>query len=139
MRLKLYESHENIEYNIPVNLTDELLEKYIDIINQDFKEKIKYATDINVYDVAIIYNDENVIDRTYYFSKYSADIDVSINILSYLKNNSIGKVDIRKPIIKLRGNIENEFKYTTFNAIFNMDTKLYSILKMGLVKEEIYE
>ena len=114
--LELYENHENKTYNIPLNISSQLLEEYIKEANKNTKKLINQKLDI--YLVTLFNYDENMEG---YYSQMLEE-NCREDLLEYVKQSKNDQVDVTKPFMRIRmstvynGKYKNE-EYFTNNVL----------------------
>lgn len=102
--LVLYQNHNIIEYDIPLNISQDLLKEYVDMSNKraaDF-DKVYFR----VYN-ARIFNDNNYPDDFY---ELFIDDEIREYVKEYINNNQNEQVDVTKPLLVIYANAENDDK-----------------------------
>jgi len=121
IKLELYQNHDNIEYYIPLNISEDLLREYIDICNS---KAINIKKDyFRIYN-ARIYNQNNY-DESFY--EYIYEDEVRKYISDYINSNGVPNVDVTKPLLVIYASVETEnyeyehIKYFTNNVVELME------------------
>ena len=124
--LSAYSNHESKNYSIPINISKELFEKYVEAMN---KKTLKYKNNVFLVTDVEIFNYDEKISNDY--EKVSEN-DVHKYLREYIKNSNNEIVDVTKPLMKIRGgvNIVNsttnkiefiELEYFTNNVLEYMN------------------
>ena len=103
--LKLYKNHETITYSIPLNISKEFLQGYIDAANKQITEIVNH--DIDIYDVRLLN-----YERTK--AGYYQDIletKCREQLKKYILSNTYEQVDVTKPLMRIRLSVVEDGLY----------------------------
>lgn len=97
--LSVYSNHESKNYSIPINISKELFEKYVEAMNN---KTLKYKNNVFLVTDVEIFNYDEKISNDY--EKVSEN-DVHKYLREYIKNSNNEIVDVTKPLMKIRGGV----------------------------------
>ena len=102
--LVLYQDHDVVKYDIPLNISEELLTEYVNMSNAAVKEFKKAY--FNVYN-ANIYNYNNY---SYDLRELFVDKEISEYVKQYINSETNDTVDVTKPLLVIYAHAEKEYK-----------------------------
>ena len=137
MSLRMYTKHKNVSYQFPVTITKELYNKYREIVNRDFLNKIKNKRNLDIYNMEIISKyGSTITDERYYYGYNSKEQTALVNYLLGL--NTI-VVDDSKTMVKITGDADTERNSQRFSVVLNYEGELEEILKYFFARGGEYE
>ncbi len=113
INLRLYKNHKNITYSLPLNISKEFLQDYVDAANKKTAEVIDKNTDIYAvrlfnYERTMAGYYENILE-----SKCRKELE------NYVLNNKLDKVDVTKPMMRLRMSLVEDGLYKNVEYFTN--------------------
>ena len=113
INLRLYKDHENITYSLPLNISKEFLQDYIDAANRKMAE----VTDNNIDIYAIrLFNYERTMGSYY---ENILESKCREQLQDYVLNNKSEKVDVTKPMMRLRISLVEDGLYKNVEYFTN--------------------
>lgn len=105
INLKLYKNHETITYSIPLNISEEFLQGYVDAANKQTNKIINENLDI--YSVALL-NYESALARYY---ENILESKAKPKLKDYILDNPNEQVHVTKPILRIRMSVVEDGLY----------------------------
>ena len=96
INLRLYKDHENITYSLPLNISKEFLQDYIDGANERTLEIID--NNIDIYAIRL-FNYERTMANYY---ENILESKCREELKNYILNKEIEKIDVTEPMMRLR-------------------------------------
>ena len=97
--LSVYSNHESKNYSIPINISKELFEKYVDAMNN---KTLRYQNNVFLISEVEIFDRDEKISNGY--PKVSEN-EVHKYLREYIKNSSNEAVEVTKPLMRIRGGV----------------------------------
>lgn len=113
INLRLYKDHGNTTYSLPLNISKEFLQAYVDAANKQTAKVID--SKIDIYDIRL-FNYEETMDG------YYENILVSrcrYEIKTYITNNKLEKVDVTKPMMRVSMSLVEDGLYKNVEYFTN--------------------